>query len=159
MKGGSLTGWQRGSPQGSPTPSFEGLLGEAMSVRARSLGFGDILPLAEGGGRSESQLLRSPYSAEEAGVRKLGRADAWLPSGGHSYSRPTKGRQVRTVGAEARLRSLSRRQIPLGLQAYFLLPHKGQKGTGEEIGSWSQGNKTMALQRGKVVGVSQVLDP
>lgn len=54
MKGGSLTGWQRGSPQGSPTPSFEGLLGEAMSVRARSLGFGDILPLAEGGGRSES---------------------------------------------------------------------------------------------------------
>lgn len=78
----------------------------------------------------------------------------------HSYSRPTEGRQVRTVGAEAQLRSLSRRQIPLGLQPYFfLLPHKGQKGTGEEIGSWSQGRKTMALQRGKVVGVSQVLDP
>lgn len=77
----------------------------------------------------------------------------------HSYCRPIEGRQVRTVGAEARLRSLSRRQIPLGLQAYSLLPHKGQKGTGEEIGSWSQGSKTMALQRGKVVGVSQVLDP
>lgn len=54
----SVTGWQRGSPP--PTPSFEGLLGEAMSVRSRSLGSGDILPLAEGGGRCESQLLRSP---------------------------------------------------------------------------------------------------
>lgn len=67
-------------PSGAfPTPSFEGLLGEAMSIRARSLGFGDILPLAEGGGRCESQLLRSPYSREEAGVTTLGGEDAWSP--------------------------------------------------------------------------------
>lgn len=66
---------------------------------------------------------------------------------------------MRTVGIEAHLRRLSRRQMPLTLQAYSLLPHKGQKGTGEEIGSWSQGGKTMALQRGKMVGVSQVLGP
>lgn len=63
------------------------------------------------------------------------------------------------MGAEAHLGNLSRRQRPLNLQAYSLLPHKGQKGTGEEIGSWSQGSKAVALQRGKVVGVSQVLGP
>lgn len=46
--------------------------------------------------------------------------------------------------------------MPLNLQAYS---HKGQKGTGEETGSWSQGGKTTALQRGEMVGVSQVLSP
>lgn len=48
-----MTDWQTGSPQGSPTPSFEGALGKAVSFRAGSLGFGDTLPLAEGGGKCE----------------------------------------------------------------------------------------------------------
>lgn len=125
-----------------------------MSFRAGSLGFGDTLPLAEGRGKCENQLLRSPSwgrgwgeDAWERGRPPAARLPSWACTA-------TPG-PLRGAGASSRCRgparSLSRRQIPLSLRAYSLLPHKGQKGTGEEIGSWSQGSKAMALQRGKVV--------
>lgn len=63
-----------------PHPPWRGPLGEAVSFRAGSPGFGDILLLAEGGG-NVSQLLRSPCCVEEAGLRVLGREDMLLPSG------------------------------------------------------------------------------
>lgn len=48
-------------------------MGEAVSFRAGSPGFGAILPLAEGGERCGSQLLRRPCLGEEE--------DALLPPG------------------------------------------------------------------------------
>jgi hypothetical protein len=57
-----VTDWQRGSPQAPPPPHthppWRGLLGKAVSFRAESPGFGDLLPLAEGGEKRGSQLLR-----------------------------------------------------------------------------------------------------
>lgn len=74
-----MTDWQSGSPQGSPHPPWRGLLEEAVSFRAESPGFGDILPLAEGGGKCGTQLLRRPCHG--ARVNALGKEeDVLLPS-------------------------------------------------------------------------------
>lgn len=54
------------------------------------------------------------------------------PPGPHSYSRPTEGRRVRTVGTEAHLRSLSRRQMPLNLQAYSFFLTKAKRALGRK---------------------------
>lgn len=60
-RGGSL--WLTGGEaalRAPPTLLRGGPLGEAVSFRARSPGFRDILPLAEGGRECENQLLRNP---------------------------------------------------------------------------------------------------
>lgn len=80
-----------------------------MSFRAGSLGFGDTLPLAEGRGKCENQLLRSPSwgrgwgeDAWERGRRPARRPAALM--GLHSHSRPTEGsrcqQRVQRPGSE-----------------------------------------------------------
>lgn len=121
-----MTDWQRGSPQ-DPSPLEGALGGEAVSFRAESPGFGDLLPLAEGGGKCGTQLLRRPCHGEEARVSALGEEEGvLLPSWA------SEGRRVRTVGTEARLRSLSRRQMPLNLQAYSFFLTKAKRALGRK---------------------------
>lgn len=62
MKGGGslwLTG-EEAALRAPPHPPSRGPLGEAVSSRASSPGFRDILPLAEGCREYENQLLRNP---------------------------------------------------------------------------------------------------
>ena len=72
MKGGGslwLTGGQA-ALRAPPRSPWRGPLGEAVSFRAGSPGFRDILPRAEGGHREcENQLLRNPEYGGKAGAR------------------------------------------------------------------------------------------
>lgn len=74
----SVADWRRGSPQGSPTPSLEGALREAVSFRAGSPGFRGVLPLA-GGGTEQEPASEEPLMWGRGWGGRVG--SMWEPCG------------------------------------------------------------------------------
>lgn len=128
-----MADWRGGSPQGSPTPSLEGALREAVSFRAGSPGFRGVLPLAQGGTEQEP-ASEKPLRWGRGWGGRVG--SMWEPRG------PPAAQVEQAPGGDVGAKA-GRRRPGTGapqkagtpsLQACPLLPHKGQKGTWGEIG-------------------------